>query len=212
MKYKTIIWDWNGTLLNDVNLCIECMNIMLNERQLPLLSLERYRNIFGFPVIEYYKKLGFDFTKEDFTIPAHHFIDLYKTNLPKATLHDNVINTLESLQAKAYKQIIISAKEDEFLKKSVHDFGIANYFDGIYGINDHLAKGKTEMAMQLAAKKLFEPQTSLLIGDTLHDAEMAEQLNCDCIIIPNGHQAAHRFAGKNVRIVTALSGLLTLLQ
>ena len=59
MRYKHIIWDWNGTLLDDRWLCVEGINQALVKRDLPPISEDRYRKIFTFPVKEYYKKLGY---------------------------------------------------------------------------------------------------------------------------------------------------------
>jgi phosphoglycolate phosphatase len=75
---KLIIWDWNGTLLNDVSVCVEAMNEMLSERNLTILNDSTYRNVFTFPVKNYYQKLGFDFDQEPFEIPAMQFMDLYR--------------------------------------------------------------------------------------------------------------------------------------
>ena len=75
--YKTIIWDWNGTLLNDLDLSVDSVNILLKERNLPTLTVEKYKDIFGFPVIDYYVKAGFDFEKEPFEIPAKQYVKLY---------------------------------------------------------------------------------------------------------------------------------------
>ena len=53
---KRIVWDWNGTLLNDVNLCFECINRLLVSKNLdPLIDLAAYRDIFEFPIQNYYK-------------------------------------------------------------------------------------------------------------------------------------------------------------
>jgi phosphoglycolate phosphatase len=65
-RIRNIIWDWNGTLLNDMVICIECMNTMLNKRSLPQLSSDHYREVFTFPVREYFLQIGFDFSTEDF--------------------------------------------------------------------------------------------------------------------------------------------------
>ena len=64
--YKHIIWDWNGTLLDDVDIVIDCMNSLLKKRNLPLLHVDKYKDIFTFPVKDYYSQLGFDFTTEPF--------------------------------------------------------------------------------------------------------------------------------------------------
>ncbi len=86
MGKKIIIWDWNGTLLNDVQMCVNCMNVLLGKRNLPRLSFDTYRNVFNFPVRDYYEKIGFDFTCEDFEVPAKEFMDLYHRFLPETSL------------------------------------------------------------------------------------------------------------------------------
>ena len=91
----TIVWDFNGTLLDDMQVCIDCMNLMLAERNLPSLDLVRYRKIFTFPVRDYYLSLGFNFKNEPFEIPAHQFIDLYRTNLHRAPLQADAVKMLQ---------------------------------------------------------------------------------------------------------------------
>ena len=57
--YRTIIWDWNGTLLDDVDISIAATNMLLEERGLPLLDKKRYQEVFDFPVKDYYARIGF---------------------------------------------------------------------------------------------------------------------------------------------------------
>ena len=74
VQYKHIIWDWNGTLLNDGWLFVEVMNIVLKRRKMKPITLDSYREIFRFPVKDYYMKLGFDFEKESFESSGLEFI------------------------------------------------------------------------------------------------------------------------------------------
>ena len=63
-KYTHLIWDFNGTIMDDVKAGIDSVNQMLSERSLPIIpSVEAYRDIFDFPIEEYYRSLGFDFVK-----------------------------------------------------------------------------------------------------------------------------------------------------
>ena len=75
-----IIWDWNVTLFNDVELSKNIMNRMLSKRDKNLISLERYRTIFTFHVIEYYKKTGLDLSVDTFEELSTEFISDYETN------------------------------------------------------------------------------------------------------------------------------------
>ena len=67
-----IIWDWNGTLINDAWLFVEIMNEELKDRKLPLITVKDYRKHFTFPVKKYYENLGFNFEKENNTTAGQY--------------------------------------------------------------------------------------------------------------------------------------------
>ena len=83
MKYKHIIWDWNGTLLDDTWLCVEGINDSLKKRSLQTITKEIYRKVFSFPVEDYYKRLGFDFKKEPFEVAGDEFVAYYAKSFHK---------------------------------------------------------------------------------------------------------------------------------
>jgi phosphoglycolate phosphatase len=189
---NNIIWDFNGTLLNDMQVCIDCINIMLKERNLPALELDRYREIFTFPVKDYYLSLGFDFHKEPFEIPAHQFIDLYREYLHLAPLQPDAVETLEFFSHRRYQQEILSAMEQEFLEDTLKSKGILKYFDKISGITNHLGEGKLEMAKEMISRSGRKPDEICMIGDTVHDFEVAQGSGISCILIARGHQSYER--------------------
>lgn len=209
---KSIIWDFNGTLLNDMQVCIDCMNSMLKDRQLPQLDLHRYREIFTFPVRDYYLKLGFNFDKEPFEIPAHQFIDLYRENLHRAPLHDEVQEMLLFFKERNVRQVILSAMEQEFLEETLASKGILGYFDKVCGITNHLGEGKLEMAKELLAEMGGNREDIRLIGDTIHDYEVAKGSGIECILVANGHQSYSRLKGLDCRVLEEMKELVSVLN
>ena len=179
---KNIIWDWNGTLLNDMNLCINAMNVLLKKRELPLLTKEYYQEVFTFPVIEYYKKLGFDFNKEPFEIPAHEFIDAYHQGFNSTKLQPGVLEILRFCQSLNIQQYILSAMEQEALEKTIKHFNIESYFDELVGIKDHLAFSKVKFGKELILRKNLSTSSTYLIGDSTHDYEVANELGIKCVL------------------------------
>ena len=89
-----IIWDWNGTLLDDTRMAVRTMNQMLKQRGLPALTVDHYKSVFTFPVKDYYQKIGFDFQAEPFEVPALEFIDLYNSQLKDCSLHFDTLKVL----------------------------------------------------------------------------------------------------------------------
>lgn len=205
--YKTIIWDWNGTLLNDLELSIDSVNILLEERHLPILTIERYKEIFGFPVVNYYKAAGFDFEKEPFEVPARQYVKLYGNRADSLKLFPDVIETLSFFKENGYQQIVLSAMKDDNLKKMINYANISHFFDGIFGINDNYAREKVSLGKQVVDKLGLNPSECVMIGDTLHDAEVAEQCGFNCILFSGGHVARHRLEQKGFTIVDELNHL-----
>lgn len=205
---KTIIWDFNGTLLDDTDICIQCMNVLLEERGLPKLDRDRYREIFNFPVKDYYEEAGFDFSREDFEIPAHQFIGLYKDEVRKAGLFGDVLSVLNYFREKGYRQCVLSAMQQDFLTKTISKLGIAPYFTHIYGIRDHLAAGKIEMAKELMATLGQKPEEICMIGDTIHDYQVAAELGISIMLVTRGHQSFERLQSLDCVLVHNLAGLM----
>ena len=209
--YKTIIWDWNGTLLDDLELSLGATNSMLQDRKLPILSVERYKEIFKFPVVDYYKEAGFDFENEPFEIPARQYMDLYHAGEHTTQLFPDVVETLTYLKENSYRQIVLSAMEDGNLKKMIRNAGISDFFDGIFGIKDDFAREKVTLGKQVIKDLNLNSSECLMIGDTLHDAEVAEQCGFDCILYSGGHVSKQRLETKGRRIIERLSDIKQIL-
>lgn len=199
--YDTIIWDWNGTLLDDLDLSIKAVNVLLKERNLPILTLNRYKDIFGFPVINYYEKAGFDFSKEPFEIPARQYVKLYASGESDLKLFPDVVDTLSFFKDNNYRQIVLSAMKEDNLRKMISNAGISHFFDGIFGIKDNYAREKVSIGKQVVENLNLNPEKCLMIGDTLHDAEVAEQCGFDCILFSGGHVAKQRLETTGFKII-----------
>lgn len=197
---KYIIWDWNGTLFNDVELCIISMNKLLEKYHLPLIkNEEEYRSKFSFPVINYYKNLGFDFTRVPFKQLAKEFMDIYQSDSLQCMLTGEVENVISELKEKGYKQIILSASKGKNLTQQVDLFGISSYFEQILGLPDIYAKSKVEIAKEWFADKTVESIT--VIGDTLHDYDVAKELNASCLLYSKGHQSIFKDENNKYNII-----------
>ncbi len=206
-RYKNIIWDWNGTLLNDVDICIDAMNILLKDRNLQQLSHEKYKNVFTFPVRDYYKAVGFNFDKEDFEKPAVEFIDNYNKLGYKAKLHKGVIELLKKADDLKISQYILSAMEHNSLIKMLDNFGITYFFEKIKGIDNYYAQSKIEQGKKLIAGSNLDKRKTVMIGDTLHDAEVASALGVDCILVAQGHQSFERLNQNGNTVINSLEEL-----
>ena len=149
-------------------------------------SREEYQSSFGFPIVEWYSSLGFDFEKEQYTDVANEWVAEYLSREDKAPLCEGVIYLADLFKKEGKKQVIISASEENMLKRQLSALGVSEYFDEVVGKKDVYASGKIEIAQKWRSSNSGEV---LLIGDTDHDLEVADAINADCVLVAAGHQS-----------------------
>ncbi|MDR2505216.1 MAG: HAD hydrolase-like protein [Oscillospiraceae bacterium] len=192
---NTIVWDWNGTLLDDAACCVDVENSLLAERGItPLLTLDTYREIFGFPIRDYYAKAGLSFETESYESLANIYMNRYMISSRSCKLFADAEDTLKRFKEAGYRQIILSASETKNLAEQVGMFDIGQYLNDIAGVDDIYAHGKIDIAKRYFERNNINPARVLLIGDTTHDSEVAEALSCDCWLITNGHHNQEKLA------------------
>lgn len=206
---KSVIWDWNGTLLNDVFISLNSVNQLLSGKNLKILNCDHYRDVFTFPVREYYERIGFDFSIEPFEVIAHQFIEIYNKAVQNCHLHKEARPVLEYIKNCGLKQYILSAMEQGLLEETVKLNNIHSYFEGLYGLDNKFATSKIEIGISLIDKNKLEPLQTLLIGDTIHDYHVAKVIGCQCILVANGHQSKYRLESTGETVIESLWELIS---
>ncbi len=211
-KYKHIIWDWNGTLLDDRWLCVEAINQSLDKRNMPTLSESQYKEIFCFPVKDYYKKVGFTFDQEPFHVAGDEFVAYYGNQFNRVDLHDEAIPVLNKIKASGRSQSVLSAGKQEFLNDWIQEHNLSDYFIKVLGIDNQYATGKTALGLAWMDELDYDPHEVVMVGDTIHDSEVAKAMGIDCVLVENGHVSRDRLETTGRKVVSNLSGFVDLLD
>lgn len=209
---RHVIWDWNGTLLDDAWLCVEVMNGLLSEHRLPLIDEARYQALFRFPVVDYYRKLGFDFERAPFEQVGTAFIHGYQARQHECELQDGAHEVFDVLKARGVSMSVLSASQQSRLEAQAKHLGVTERFVKLVGLDHHYADGKLELGRQWLAELGHAPDEVLLIGDTDHDLHVAQTLGMQCLVVPSGHQSAERLEQTGARLVASLSEIARLLE
>lgn len=205
---SSIIWDWNGTLLNDTELSVQTMNELLQKRKLQQLTIPAYKEVFSFPVKEYYRKIGFDFISEPFEIPAIEFINIYNSRVGLCPLHEHSLKVLDHFKSLGIKQFVLSAMEQQALDECLELRQINHYFEHVSGLDNHYAASKLDNGKQLIARHHLNVGQLLLIGDTVHDFEVAKELGCKCVLTAKGHQSKNILESTGVPVIEDILDLI----
>lgn len=195
-RYKNIVWDWNGTLLDDVAVGVDTLNEMLEKRGLPRLSAEEYKDRFGFPVEKFYHDIGFDMEKESLHELSVDFVDTYDRYAVALALNPDVPDVLSEIRRAGVKQYILSALREDLLRQMLRDYGIAAYFEKACGSDNIYAAGKIERGRRMVETLDICPAETLMVGDSVHDAEVAQALGFDCVLFSGGHNSERRLREK----------------
>lgn len=205
--YRHIIWDWNGTLMDDAWLCVEIMNGLLERRSMPVVDLQTYRRHFGFPVKAYYQWLGFDPDKDTFEAISQEYIDAYEERRLECSLHRESTQLLESFRVAGISQSIVSAYHQPTLEEIIAHYELSPYFSQLVGLDNIFASSKVANAKAHRQSLPVADHELLLIGDTLHDLEVAQAIGADCILLAHGHHNRERLAASGAQVLDSFAQL-----
>lgn len=210
-KYTHVIWDFNGTILDDLAACIESVNILLENHGLARLdNTETYRRAFGFPVRDYYERIGFDFSVTPYDELAVEWVNLYLEHTKVPRLTDGVAEILKNNRDLGIEQLVLSACELEMLTSQLRQLGVDGFFTEIIGLSNIHAAGKGDLARAWREK---HPDAKILyIGDTVHDFEVANIMGADCALYTGGHHDRKRLEACGVAVFDNFRELIKIIE
>lgn len=212
LAYDVILWDWNGTLLDDGVYGTTVINSMLRRRGIREPSLEEHGQLFDFPVILYYERLGFDFDKEPFEVISTEFVTTYFENVKSCVLREATVETLGLIRDMGIRQSVLSASRQDKLEMMIGDYGLTGYFDELLGIDSIHAPGKSGRGCEWIQDSGVDPARVLLIGDTMHDSEVAEKMGINCWLMAGGHHPLNRLQTTGRRCHSSLQEVISALM
>jgi phosphoglycolate phosphatase len=167
---------------------------------LPAINKKKYLEVFTFPVIEYYKKLGFDFNQTPFSIIGTEFIVEYTNCMFEADLQDGAVEVLNYFSEIGISQSLLSAAKQKMLDDLMKFHKLEKYFLKVSGLTDHYANSKVNAGKSWIKELKYDPKEIVLIGDTLHDVEVADEIGVKCVLIAIGHNNYSRLKGNGAMV------------
>ena len=193
---RYVIWDWNGTLLDDTAAALETLNDMLAKRGSPEIGMEFYRDNFRFPVKPFYEKIGVVLEGEDWDALAREYHDVYAAK--EKRLAADAKEAVLEVRRRGAGESIVSALRQDLLERDTERFGIRRDMDWLFGVDNLDGRSKTDCAKEalsaICGRKGVSPDETVLVGDSLHDAEVATAIGVRCILYGGGSHSPARLA------------------
>ena len=209
MKYDYVLWDWNGTLLDDLDTALACVNEMLCEINREPIDVERYYSLIDTPIVNFYYGL-FGTRDIDFDAISVQYHNAYSRRLPHTPLTAGAQDILAYINAAGIKQLVVTSANEQTVIEQLKARGIYRYFADVLGAGDDYACSKIERAAQYFAA--LPGARLLMVGDTLHDLETARALGADCVLLTSGHQGRQILAGADCIVKDRLGELVQILK
>jgi phosphoglycolate phosphatase len=207
-QYQHIIWDWNGTLLDDVDCCYNTIVELMERYGLGAISREEYLRKFRFPVTDYYRDIGFNLEVHSMEIIAQEWFAIYNKYRKDCQLFTGMKELITHLNEANISSYILTAAHEKDVHQLLQDYGIFPLFRYIYGLDNHQAVSKVARGRELLKHLPCSQNQIVMVGDTDHDAEVALEIGIDAILLSGGHQegrcyksVAQKFQERGKRLI-----------
>ncbi|MBR4038970.1 MAG: HAD family hydrolase [Clostridia bacterium] len=208
---KHIIWDFNGTMLCDAQLGVDCDNHVFDTLGLPRITLEDYRAHMTMPVRDFYTALGVDLNVYKYETISRIWLDMFNEHAVSVGLVPGTLEAVRRLKELGFTQSILSASYEKSLLEQCSALGLSPYMHVIGGLGDESAQKKTDIGRRQLEQLGLQGGDCVLVGDMVADSELADALGTHCVLVPWGHNSEERLRKTGRRVARSFEELEALL-
>jgi phosphoglycolate phosphatase len=210
VKYKAIVFDWDGTLMDSISKIVESMQTSAEQLGLPVPDYDQAKNVIGISLLPALQQL---FNIEDdkvamelFHTYKKHFKDHAQISSP---LFNGAVALLEKLKQRGYILAVATGKARQGLEHNWQHSNTEHYFSASRTADDAQSKPSPDMLQQILSQLNLSAEQVLMVGDTTYDMAMAEAINMDRIGVSFGvHSADSLQKHKPLAVIDTLDELL----
>ncbi|MDR1427812.1 MAG: HAD hydrolase-like protein [Bifidobacteriaceae bacterium] len=212
-----VVWDWNGTLLDDTDLIVACARAVSERFGVRELDRQRWRRIARRPMRATYEVLaGRALTDTEWQGVQHDWFALYRAGFAQAALAPDALGALRAVQRRGLTQSVVSMTPEDQLAPQVESRGVAIFLSGLAGTNPSARAGSGNSKCAILRAHLdglgLRPSQTVVIGDNPDDAVTARAVGTAAILVPTGDAARSRLAATGFPVAANLSAAIAMLD
>ena len=204
---RHIIWDFNCTLLSDAQLGVDADNHVFDTLGLPRITIDDYRRHMTMPVRDFYTALGIDLNVYTYDVISRLWLDYFNPRAVGVGLVPGTLEAVRRLKEKGYTQSILSASYEVSLMEQCEALGLTQHMNAVSGLSDESARKKTDIGRSQMQRLGLTGEETVLIGDMVADAELAQALGTRCVLVPWGHNDEARLAATGCPVAHSFEEL-----
>jgi len=202
---RHVIWDWNGTLLDDAEFTIT-LTIQLFERHgFPPLTAEMYRENFTRPIPAFFEKvLGRPLERDEWASLDAAFHNAYHQGVEALQLAAGAAETMNALRDAGITQSLLSLHPHDMLIATINDRALGHYFERVDGALQGRHETKERALREHVQALGIAPDEAVLIGDSVDDAEAAQMVGVQPLLVRGGLHAESHLERVGVPLLDSL--------
>ncbi|MCO1598845.1 HAD hydrolase-like protein [Micromonospora sp. RHAY321] len=204
-----LVWDWNGTLLNDLSLVVAATNAAFASVGGPAVTSDEHRVRFRRPIAEYYAEvLGQAVDDDEFGRLDRIFHDAYRSGLTTCEL---AADARTAMAAWTGSQSLLSMWFHEELVPTVHTYGLTGHFTRVDGLRAAVGGGRKAEPLQRHLAELgVDGDSVVLIGDSIDDADAALAVGGRAVLYTGGFTDPARLRASGHPVADTLTDAVAL--
>jgi phosphoglycolate phosphatase len=187
VKYKAIVFDWDGTLMDSISKIVETMQSSATQLGLPIPNYDQAKDVIGISLLPALKQL-FNIHDEKTAMELFYtYKERFKDHAQiSSPLFSGAIVLLEKLKQQGYILAVATGKGRQGLEHNWHHSNTKHFFSASRTADDAKSKPSPDMLWQILSELNLSADQVLMVGDTTYDMEMAQAINMDRIGVSFG--------------------------
>lgn len=199
--FRNLIFDWSGTLVDDLGPVIEATNAVLGKYAIAEMDREGFRRAFRLPYREFYAELLPDIPLDELEA---HFRPAFDAAITPVTVLPFAREKLEWCTALGIRTFVLTSMDTLAFERQMDDFGLRQHFEATYsGVLD-----KREVIHRILEERGLKPEETAFVGDMTHDVETARHGGVSSIAVLTGYNHPEILAGVRPDITVPDLGVL----
>ena len=193
MKYKLIVFDWDGTLMDSEARIVASMQAAIDEAGLEPLPREQVRDIIGLGLVEAVHTLMPEQTRPVQELVAEHYRRHYLSSQGQPTpLFPGADEVVQELARRDYLLAVATGKSRRGLDRSLQESGMGEWFHATRCADEAFSKPHPQMLLEIMDVLGTRPEETLMIGDTAYDMQLAANAGAHALAVEYGVHSRER--------------------
>ncbi len=201
-----VVWDWNGTLLDDFSVRLECVNYTLASFDFAPMTADDYRRCITRPIRDFYESALGALATERYRSLARVYSQCWRSRIVEAELTSDALAAIEAVNTHGTQSLLSMAYHDELVEDMARVGLDPAHFTLVAGsrTDDGVLKADS-LSVHLESLQL-DPTRVVLIGDSLDDAAAARSVGCSVVLFEGGTHHRRDLESVGVPVANTLVG------